>query len=130
MENEFEIMAMLPEGKKNAVSSEVLTRILHLKSKRELQQRIAKERKAGALILSSSTGGYYTSKDPAEESAGSESVLAYSSWEAASAASLAATTLTHIFAGSWGREFCHSRIATATVQVISARHWLTRKGPQ
>ena len=69
MKNEFEIMAMLPEGKKNAVSSEVLTRILHLKSKRELQQRIAKERKAGALILSSSTGGYYTSKDPAEVAA-------------------------------------------------------------
>ena len=69
MENEFEIMAMLPEGKKNAVSSDALTRILHLKSKRELQQRIAKERKAGALILSSSTGGYYTSKDPAEVAA-------------------------------------------------------------
>ena len=69
MENEFEIMAILPEGKKNAVSSDALTGILHLKSKRELQQRIAKERKAGALILSSSTGGYYTSKDPAEVAA-------------------------------------------------------------
>lgn len=61
-------MAMLPEGKKNAISSEALTRILQLKSKRELQQRIAKERKAGALILSSSTGGYYKSKDPEEVS--------------------------------------------------------------
>ena len=69
MTNEFEIMAILPEGKKNAVSSDSLTRILHLKSKRELQQRIAKERKAGALILSSSTGGYYTSKDPVEVAA-------------------------------------------------------------
>ena len=57
---------MLPEGKKNAVSSDALTRILHLKSKRELQQRIAKERKAGALILSSTTGGYYTSHNRAE----------------------------------------------------------------
>ena len=69
MEGNFEIMAILPEGKKNAISSDALTRVLHLKSKRELQQRIARERKAGALILSSSTGGYYTSTDPAEVAA-------------------------------------------------------------
>ena len=62
----FEIMALLPEGKENAISSELLVTMLQLKSKRELQQRIAKERNAGALILSSSTGGYYTSRDRAE----------------------------------------------------------------
>ena len=66
MRYNFEIMALLPEGKENAVSSERLVAMLQLKSKRELQQRIAKERNAGALILSSSTGGYYTSRDRAE----------------------------------------------------------------
>lgn len=69
MDSTFEIMGLLPEGKRNAISSDALTRLLHLNSKRELQQRIAKERKAGALILSSSTGGYYTSTDPAEVAA-------------------------------------------------------------
>ena len=66
MRYNFEIMALLPEGKENAISSELLVTMLQLKSKRELQQRIAKERNAGALILSSSTGGYYTSRDRAE----------------------------------------------------------------
>ena len=66
MDKTFEIMDILPEGKNNAISAEALTRILQLRSKRELQKRIERERKAGALILSSTTGGYYTSHNRAE----------------------------------------------------------------
>ena len=66
MDKTFEILELLPEGKSNAVSAETLTRILHLRNKRELQKRIEQERKAGALILSSTTGGYYTSHNRAE----------------------------------------------------------------
>lgn len=66
MDKTFEIMDILPEGKNNAISAEALTRMLQLRSKRELQKRIEKERKAGALILSSTTGGYYTSHNRTE----------------------------------------------------------------
>ncbi len=60
------IESLLPIGKENAIKSELLVQILHLHNKRELQQLIAKERNEGALILSSSTGGYFTSNDPKE----------------------------------------------------------------
>ena len=63
---QFEIMDILPEGKENAISSDELVQIFHLRNKRELQLRIAEERKEGALILSSSKGGYYTSRNPAD----------------------------------------------------------------
>ena len=66
MDKTFEIMEILPEGKNNAISAEALTRMLQLRSKRELQKRIERERKAGALILSRTTGGYYTSHNRAE----------------------------------------------------------------
>lgn len=66
MDKTFEIMDILPEGKNNAISAEALTKMLQLRSKRELQKRIERERKAGALILSSTTGGYYTSHNRAE----------------------------------------------------------------
>lgn len=66
MDKTFEIMDILPEGKNNAISAEALTSMLQLRSKRELQKRIERERKAGALILSSTTGGYYTSHNRAE----------------------------------------------------------------
>lgn len=66
MDDKFTILELLPEGKENAISSEALTRLLHLRSKRELQRLIEQERKAGALILSSYMGGYYTSHDRAE----------------------------------------------------------------
>ena len=66
MDKTFEIMDILPEGKNNAISAEALTRMLQLRSKRELQKRIERERKAGALIRSSATGGYYTSHNRAE----------------------------------------------------------------
>lgn len=55
----FAIAGLLPIGKKNAVSTEELVRIIGCTSSRELQQYIAQERKAGAVICSSTTGGYY-----------------------------------------------------------------------
>lgn len=66
MDKTFEIVDILPEGKNNAISAETLTKMLQLPSKRELQKRIERERKAGALILSSSKGGYYTSHNRKE----------------------------------------------------------------
>lgn len=66
MDKTLKIMDVLPEGKNNAISTEALTRMLQLRSKRELQKLIERERKAGALILSSTTGGYYTSHNRAE----------------------------------------------------------------
>ena len=59
----YPIMQQLPVGKENAISSEALAELLHYTSKRELQAHIAKERKAGAVILSTTTGGYYQSNN-------------------------------------------------------------------
>lgn len=55
----FAIAGLLPTGKENAVSTEELVRVIGCGSARELQQYIAQERKAGAVICSSTTGGYY-----------------------------------------------------------------------
>ena len=65
-QKDFKILNILPEGKVNAISSEELVLILDLPSKRELQKQIAQERKAGALILSTTKGGYYRSNDRKE----------------------------------------------------------------
>lgn len=62
----YPIMQMLPVGKENAMSSEALVEKLGLACKRELQAHIAKERKEGAVILSTTTGGYYQSSDREE----------------------------------------------------------------
>ncbi|MCB7317149.1 hypothetical protein [Lacrimispora sp. 210928-DFI.3.58] len=52
---------ILPEGKENAVSSEALCNFLGFGSVRELQKQIARERAAGAVILSTcqDDGGYF-----------------------------------------------------------------------
>lgn len=57
--SEFAIRDLLPTGKKNAISSQELVDLVGCGSARELQQYIAQERKAGAVICSSTTGGYY-----------------------------------------------------------------------
>lgn len=62
----FNIVELLPEGKENAVSAEKLCQISGIPDKRTLQKVIAREREAGALILSHYSGGYYTSKNRAE----------------------------------------------------------------
>lgn len=57
--SEFAIAGLLPIGKKNAISTDELVQMIGCNSARELQQYIAQERKAGAVICSSTTGGYY-----------------------------------------------------------------------
>ena len=57
--SEFVIAGLLPLGKENAISTEDLVKLTGCSSARELQQYIAQERKAGALICSSTTGGYF-----------------------------------------------------------------------
>lgn len=62
----YPIMELLPEGKENAISSEDLVEKINLKNSRELRLQIAKERNAGAIILSTTAGGYYRSTDREE----------------------------------------------------------------
>lgn len=57
--SEFVISGLLPIGKKNAIPSQVLVELVGCGSVRELQHLIAAERKAGAVICSSTTGGYF-----------------------------------------------------------------------
>lgn len=57
--SEFAIAGLLPIGKKNAIPSQVLVELAGCGSVRELQHLIAAERKAGAVICSSTTGGYF-----------------------------------------------------------------------
>lgn len=64
--SEFVIRDLLPIGKKNAVSTDKLVQMIGCNSARELQQYIAQERKAGAVICSSTTGGYYLPANHAE----------------------------------------------------------------
>ena len=64
--SEFPIASLLPVGKENAISTEDLVNLTGCSSARELQQYIAQERKAGAVICSSTTGGYYLPANHAE----------------------------------------------------------------
>lgn len=57
--SEFRIASLLPVGKENAIPTTELVRLAGCSSPRELQQYIAQERKAGAIICSSTTGGYF-----------------------------------------------------------------------
>lgn len=57
--SEFTIASLLPVGKENAISTEDLVNLTGCSSARELQQYIAQERKAGEVICSSTTGGYF-----------------------------------------------------------------------
>lgn len=56
----------LASGKENAISTADLCKRLDLKSSRELRKLVEIERKAGKVILSSSTGGYYKAANKAE----------------------------------------------------------------
>lgn len=64
--SEFVIAGLLPIGKENAVPTSELVNLVGCKSARELQERIALERNAGAIICSSTTGGYYLPANHAE----------------------------------------------------------------
>lgn len=65
------VAAILPHGAENAVSSKELMRALGLESIRSLRSHIVAERAAGALILSSTSGGYFL---PSEGEKGREEI--------------------------------------------------------
>lgn len=54
-----DIFTILPFGEDNAISSKALAQMVGATSVRDLQHRVAIEREAGALILSTCKGGYY-----------------------------------------------------------------------
>lgn len=60
------IYDLLPEGRESAIPARDLARMVGLPSVRQLQEAIARERSAGAVILSRVDGGYYRSSDPEE----------------------------------------------------------------
>lgn len=64
----FRVADFLPRGRENAVPSRYLANAMGFRSVRELQKAVARERNAGAVILSTCTdgGGYYLSDDPRE----------------------------------------------------------------
>lgn len=70
------VFSVLPQGEGNAIRAAELTRLLGLKTKRELQHAIAIEREAGALILSTCRGGggYYR---PSDGEAGKREISAF-----------------------------------------------------
>lgn len=53
------IFDLLPIGEAHAISTAQLVKLTGSSSARELQERIAAEREAGALILSRASGGYF-----------------------------------------------------------------------
>lgn len=61
----IKIYDLLPEGKENAISTAGLCSLVGV-TPRELQKMIERERRQGALILSSTAGGYFTSDDREE----------------------------------------------------------------
>lgn len=64
----FVVLEALQTGKENAISAQELCTYLGLNSVRELQHEIARERKAGAVILSTcqSGGGYFLPENDRE----------------------------------------------------------------
>ncbi len=60
------IESLLPHGEAHAIPTAQLVDLAGYRSVRELQKQIEKERAHGALILSSSTGGYFLPADRAE----------------------------------------------------------------
>lgn len=62
----FQIESLLPVGKENAISTADLVKLTGCASPRELRERIAKERRAGAIICAGSVRGYWKPKDKQE----------------------------------------------------------------
>ena len=60
------IVELLPKGKENAISTQSLCKAAGFDNIRTLRSAVAKERKEGALIASSSSGGYYIPADSKE----------------------------------------------------------------
>lgn len=68
------IASLLRHGRENAISTAQLVQMTGHRNARQLQKQIEAERAAGALILSSSRGGYYL---PGEGAQGRAEILAY-----------------------------------------------------
>lgn len=68
------ISQFLKQGKKNAMSSKDLMRLVGSGTLRELRMQIAIERELGALIISDTRGGYYL---PADGEEGREELSRY-----------------------------------------------------
>ena len=60
------IARMLPQGAENAICTKELVRLTGTKNARTLQIAIAAERESGALILSTTKGGYFLPDDGAK----------------------------------------------------------------
>lgn len=58
-QGQFPIAELLPVGAENAVSSRSLAQMVGCGDVRQLQMMISKERERGALILSTTSGGYF-----------------------------------------------------------------------
>lgn len=58
-EDSLFICNLLPVGQENAISTQELLRMTGYKSARELQDRISREREAGAVICSGAGSGYW-----------------------------------------------------------------------
>lgn len=56
---EFKVAALLKPGKTNATTTDELLLLTGFRSPRELQAEIARERNAGALIMSGGRAGYW-----------------------------------------------------------------------
>lgn len=65
-DNDFPIAGLLPIGRENALSTAELVKMTGCTSPRDLQQRIAEERAAGAIICSGSGKGYWRPKNRQE----------------------------------------------------------------
>lgn len=70
------VASLLPQGEANALSSRKLVQLTGFRSVRDLQNEIAREREAGALILSTcrNGGGYFL---PADGEAGQCEISAF-----------------------------------------------------
>jgi len=66
--NTFPVFDLLSQGKENAMSAQCLANLLRYDSVRELQKEIARERREGAVILSTceNGGGYFRPKNKQE----------------------------------------------------------------
>lgn len=60
------IEKLLPVGKSNAIRTNELMKMICCSSERELRARIAEERMNGAVICSTSSGGYFLPADRQE----------------------------------------------------------------
>ena len=72
--NQVKVADRLHRGAENAIATRDLMELCGCRTARQLQKQIERERAAGALILSATTGGYYL---PDDGDAGRAEILRY-----------------------------------------------------